>query len=152
MEVGGDACGGGLPAANCTGSFGGAFAFGFMGLGPGGLFLLSRTWLAELLLFRPPGDVGGLCGPPPYGPGLIERGCCPKGRGDIERGDRSYDDGPGELRPLAGDIERGTLEPVADWTGGLRRFGGGAPRGATVPAGRGLTGRVDRHVRGATPC
>lgn len=122
------------------GSLCGALAFGFIGLGPGGLFLLSRTWLAELLLFRPPGDVGGLCGPPPYGPGLIERGCFAKGPGDIDRGDRSNNPGPGEFRPLAGDIGRGAVAPAADWIGGLRRFGGGTPRGDPDTAGRGLTG------------
>ncbi len=79
----------GLPGVSCIGKFCGALAFGFIGLGPGGLFLLSRTWLAELLLLRPPGDVGGLCSPPPYGPGLIERDCWAKEPGDLGRGDWS---------------------------------------------------------------
>lgn len=73
MEVGCDTCGCGLPAFDCVGSICGLFAFGFIGLGPGGLFLFSRTWLAELLLLLPPSGGIGLCGPPPYGPGLIER-------------------------------------------------------------------------------
>ncbi len=50
---------GGVTAWICIGTFGLVWgmmlAFGFMGLGPGGLFLRSRTSLAELLRLFCPG-------------------------------------------------------------------------------------------------
>ena len=110
-----------------------------MGLGPGGLFLLSRMSLAELLRLFAPGVGIVRCGPPPYGPGDIER--CPRdGPGDMAQGARLA--GPGDP---AGDDGR--------WTGRAARPEGD-PLGPGVRAllGRGFTGRVDRHVRGATPC
>lgn len=43
-------------AWSCSGIRCMLLAFGFIGLGPGGLFLRSRTWLAELLRLLVPGD------------------------------------------------------------------------------------------------
>ena len=92
MLVGGDrlvmeAESGELTACCCSGTL---WIFGFMGLGPGGLILRSRTSLAELLRLLPPG-VGmfpGRWGPPPYGPGDIERCWLPLGPGPMGRGVR----------------------------------------------------------------
>jgi hypothetical protein len=58
-------------------------------------------------------------------------------------------------RLLAGDIARGGPWFMAgDWgrpCGEMRIPGDGGPRGPFC-WGRGLTGRVERHVRGTTPC
>jgi hypothetical protein len=53
----------------------GEMALGFMGLGPGaGPRRGLPAWLAELDRGRPPICGGAICGPPPYGPGDMERG------------------------------------------------------------------------------
>ena len=44
------------------------------GLGPGGLALFAITELAEFDLGLPILGGGAICGPPPYGPGDMERG------------------------------------------------------------------------------
>lgn len=56
----------------CMGALG--LELGFMGLGPGG-DPRRVIWLAELDRGRPISGGGAICGPPPYGPGDMERGC-----------------------------------------------------------------------------
>lgn len=133
-----------LVACCCNGT---RCMFGFIGLGPGGLILRSRTSLAELLRLFPPGVgmLAGRWGPPPYGPGDIERCWLPLGPGAIGRGLRPF--GDGEPRPLAGEAGRCGAGPIIPGGGGPRGPGPRAPGG-----GRGLTGRAERQVRGATPC
>jgi hypothetical protein len=53
-------------------------------------------------------------------------------------------------RPIAGDIRPFGGPFMFGRGGGPRAPGGGGPRGG--PAGRGFTGRAERHVLGATPC
>lgn len=62
-----------MPGTGLRG-MGPALEFGFMGLGPGAGPRRWLTWLAEFDLGRPISGGGAIWGPPPYGPGDIERG------------------------------------------------------------------------------
>lgn len=154
MEAAGGPDGGSVGDIGDVGDVGDV-GFGFNGLDPGEL----PRWLIALGLW------GRLVGGPWYlDPGLIGRPIgdwgrfAPLGFTIGPAGEAGRDPGPGPIlgaplgEPLGGRMPCGV---IGRWPWGvIGRWPEGEldPLGGPPCGGRGFTGRVDRHVRGATPC